>query len=501
MSRRAATAWGILAVWLVAVAWLIDRDYLHPHRTRSIEGALAVSPSAQYFRVEAGGRQVGFASTTIDTLPGDLRTPAEIQVSDVLVTEVPVLGKLQHIEVRGLARLSRLLQLISFSTRLHTPDGMVSIRGYVDADTMLFITVQHPEAAGQRTDTLRQLRLRLQRPLVLTSVMPLRLVFGRDLTPGARYDMQVFDPLRLELQDVALTVAAESTWIVVDSARHDSLANRWFPARTDTVRAWRINQRRDNSEGYLWLDETGQVVAGMQPGGFTVQREAFELAFENFQKRDTLAEMRLPNNIVAATMIESHGRPGGKAARAFTVLVRDTARAALALAGDGQFLRGDTVEVRRAPDSLLDGRYQMPAGGRFAGDLASTVLIQSSAGEVRAAAREATGGTTVPRLVAQRLTRWVFAHTTRAVVTDVPNATRTLRTSRGDCNELAVLYVAMARAAGLPARTAAGLVYAGDRFYFHAWAEVYLNGWVPVDPTLGQFPADAAHLRLSHGLA
>jgi hypothetical protein len=28
---------------------------------------------------------------------------------------------------------------------------------------------------------------------------------------------------------------------------------------------------------------------------------------------------------------------------------------------------------------------------------------------------------------------------------------------------------------------------------------VWLNGWVAVDPTFGQYPADAAHLRLTVG--
>ena len=41
-------------------------------------------------------------------------------------------------------------------------------------------------------------------------------------------------------------------------------------------------------------------------------------------------------------------------------------------------------------------------------------------------------------------------------------------------------------------------------FYYHAWAEVYLAEgggglWLPVDPTLNEFPADATHLRLVRG--
>ena len=65
----------------------------------------------------------------------------------------------------------------------------------------------------------------------------------------------------------------------------------------------------------------------------------------------------------------------------------------------------------------------------------------------------------------------------------------------------------MMRAAGIPARIAAGVVYsdrvtATGAFYYHAWPEVRLGGptdWVPVDPTFGQFPADATHVKLVEG--
>jgi len=42
----------------------------------------------------------------------------------------------------------------------------------------------------------------------------------------------------------------------------------------------------------------------------------------------------------------------------------------------------------------------------------------------------------------------------------------------------------------------AGLLFTGGRLRYRAWAEVWLGGWVPVDPTLGQFPADGGHFRL-----
>ena len=63
----------------------------------------------------------------------------------------------------------------------------------------------------------------------------------------------------------------------------------------------------------------------------------------------------------------------------------------------------------------------------------------------------------------------------------------------------------MARSIGMPSRIAVGLVFMHGAFYYHAWPEVYIaekDGrglWLPVDPTLNQYPADATHLRLTRG--
>ena len=81
----------------------------------------------------------------------------------------------------------------------------------------------------------------------------------------------------------------------------------------------------------------------------------------------------------------------------------------------------------------------------------------------------------------------------------VPNALQVLQSRTGDCNEHTQLFVALARAAGLPARIAAGLAYVDGKFFYHAWPEILLDDWVAVDPTFGQFPADAAHLRFVIG--
>ncbi|MBN2346356.1 MAG: transglutaminase [Candidatus Aminicenantes bacterium] len=66
-----------------------------------------------------------------------------------------------------------------------------------------------------------------------------------------------------------------------------------------------------------------------------------------------------------------------------------------------------------------------------------------------------------------------------------------LQRGSGSCSEYTFVYIAMCRAAGLPARYAGSVVVRGEEacfdFVYHRWVEVYLPGWgwVPVDPSGG----------------
>jgi len=132
--------------------------------------------------------------------------------------------------------------------------------------------------------------------------------------------------------------------------------------------------------------------------------------------------------------------------------------------------------------------------------LASTFLIQSDAPEIRNQTAEIVLGTTDEREKAQKLVQWVYENLDRSKLRmTIPSAVEVLKSKSGDCNEHAVLFVALCRAAGIPARICAGLVYMRGGFYYHAWAEVYLTTWVSIDPTLNQFPADVTHIKFVHG--
>ena len=170
-----------------------------------------------------------------------------------------------------------------------------------------------------------------------------------------------------------------------------------------------------------------------------------------------------------------------------------------------QVLQGETLVIDREDPARIRS-FGLPAEeARFAADLAPTPFLQSDDPEVRGLARQILGAENDAEKAAQKILDWVFRNLVKTPTVSVPNARDVLRDRRGDCNEHAVLYAALARAAGLPARVVAGTVYMpGENgspggFYYHAWNEVWLGDWVAVDPTFGQFPADATHVKLIEG--
>ena len=144
---------------------------------------------------------------------------------------------------------------------------------------------------------------------------------------------------------------------------------------------------------------------------------------------------------------------------------------ALDLDGGAQRLAGDVLELRD-PQDLKPERAD-PDAARY---LAAEAFIESDAPEIIAEAAKAVSGVTGTRARAERLTRYVNALLDKKPTVSLPSAREVLRTKVGDCNEHTVLYVAMARALGIPARIAVGLVYIHGAFYYHAWPEVYLDG-------------------------
>ena len=165
-----------------------------------------------------------------------------------------------------------------------------------------------------------------------------------------------------------------------------------------------------------------------------------------------------------------------------TDAIMSTSQQKLALNGEqsGRLsIQVPTVVAEDCPDLPIQG-----AEDKFLG---ASAYIQTDAPAIRAKAEEILEGEVNSWRAAKKLCEWV--HTSigdKKMSGGFGSSLTALETLSGDCTEHTVLFIALARAAGIPARICSGIAFAKDAFYYHFWSEVYVGKWVQMDPTWGQ---------------
>lgn len=119
---------------------------------------------------------------------------------------------------------------------------------------------------------------------------------------------------------------------------------------------------------------------------------------------------------------------------------------------------------------------------------------------IRDTAKKIVGDEQNPYWIARKIFNFLIEHVDYEMIGgwDVPEVI--LKRGTGSCSEYTFAFIALCRAAGLPARYQGSVVVRGDDASvddaFHRWAQVYLPnyGWVPADASRGdaKSPADQA---------
>ncbi len=131
--------------------------------------------------------------------------------------------------------------------------------------------------------------------------------------------------------------------------------------------------------------------------------------------------------------------------------------------------------------------------------LQPSLQIESGNTEIIQRAKAILDGEKNSLLAITKLVHWVSDHLEDALV-DSFSALDAIHRKKGECQAHAYLYAALCRAAGIPTKVVSGLVYMeGMGFLYHAWTESFIGYWIAVDPTFGQVPADATHIKLAEG--
>ncbi|MFQ5679860.1 MAG: hypothetical protein ACE5HP_10435 [Gemmatimonadota bacterium] len=282
VSGRARLGLGILVLWVATLGWHVKRQYFRPLTEVIASGARMLPPGTSYYTVLRQDRQVGWAQSRVDTLPGG----EGFLLEERLELRLPELGGSGAAGLSTRAELGPSLSLRRFAARTAGVLGAVSVEGEVIGDSLL-------RARTTRDGPPDAVTAPLDGPVVLSSAVALRLAAEGSLRPGDRLRLPILDPLSLELRPVELRVIDEAIRTYPDSATTDD-TGRWLPARTDTVRAWLVEQELRGVRLRSWVDEDGRLLEARTIAGLRLERTAFELAYFPYRELTSPARESSP---------------------------------------------------------------------------------------------------------------------------------------------------------------------------------------------------------------
>jgi len=381
------------------------------------------------------------------------------RLSDKTYLRINVMGMVQDMLIRTTGDLNADFSLASFSFNLDSGLFNFYVHGKVEGKTLhVFIDEQ-------------EMKYPLDQPLYLFSGI-LDAVWLKTLTPGETKTIYVFDPATMGRQTAHITMEGYETL---------NISGKSIQSMKFSIKYMGISQM-------AWTDETGDVVQEKGLMGIKLVRSTKKSALAGF---DITEIEDLTESISVASNIQIPDPSKLALLRMNIYGVDDT----FLLHGGRQTFEDNMLTIikealfeptdRHAP---LEDRFLNPSPG-----------IQSGHAKIIQKVSEIISPKDLPLTKAKKIMSWIYENIEKRPVLSVPNALETLENRMGDCNEHAVLFSAMARAAGIPAQVETGLVYMKGRFYYHAWNVLYLNKWITADALMGQMPADVTHIRLIRG--
>lgn len=425
-----------------------------------------------YFR----GQKIGFVSSRFyPAIDG-------YSVYEEMKMRLMISGTPQNIHSTTWVSLSPMFKPRSFKFVMDTAQdikdvdniNILKIEGKIQNKTLILDI----ETAGNKSRQEFQLDEIPQMPLTIIAYL-----LRKGLRSGIRVKFPVFDPTTLSTQNMFVEVVGKEKVLLNDKE----------------VDAFKIKGNLNGIPLMMWIDEQGNELKEESPMGFTLiaepMPEAVKLPVSSSELSDLITQTAVPFNIDLPPDISY-----------LKIKLKGIDFTGLELNGGRQTVKGDILEIVKEDISTPEGRryYQrpeyipLPVSGmkQF---LQESPFVQSKDPRIVNLANEIIDGEKDSLSAGQLLWAWVFKHIKKTPSITIPSAIDVLNTKKGDCNEHTVLYTALARSIGLPTKISVGLVYKDRYFYYHAWPEIFVGRWMAIDPTLGQFPADATHLRLTTG--
>jgi len=457
----------VISALVFAVLFSFRMDLFNTFFAKQYEIPVSpVSPMADrdsWMNIFQGGRKMGFSHSTFS------KKEKGYELKEIVFMRINTMGLVQDIRLETRGRLNDDYSLSSFDFEIGSGRFHFSAKGAV-TDHTLSIKTGSSGSSGH-------IDIELEEKLYLTTGI-VDAVMATGMLPGDRRTFQVFDPATMGQEPVIISV--------IDKEDIQSMGI--------VKRATKVSLTFKGMTQLAWIGEDGQVLKEKGFLGITLEKTTrdnalFGLPLQSSQDLTRVAS--IPSNIILDDV--------GQINR-LKVEIDGIESDDLFLDEGRQTFRDNLLFIQKESLSDLPAVLDLKEVRKIANEfLSPSPFIQSDHIAIRSLAEKIVSENDTPVDKAQKMMDWIHKNIEKRPVLSLPDALSTLENREGDCNENAVLLAALARAAGIPAKVEAGLVYLKGRFYYHAWNLLYLGRWITADSLFGQMPADVTHIRFSSG--
>jgi hypothetical protein len=456
----AGTAFLLLFAALMAVRLGVFKKEIPVYAFNPTQG---ISERDSWMNIIQKGRKIGFSHSVLS------KKEDGYNLHETVYMKISTMGMIQDINLDTQAGLNSDFTLRTFDFSLSSGRFEFKAKGTVSGDVLSIYT--DDSGVPRKVDIPVK-----NKPYMVAGVVDAALAAG--LREGELITFDIFDPATMSQEPVLLKVGAREEIKIGGTSRT----------------AVKMLLSFKGTKQDLWIGEKGEILKEQGMLGIILEKTSREEALSglSLQASEDLTRIAsVPSNVI----FENPGKLSF-----LKVKIEGIELESLKLDDHRQTLEHVDLEIRK--ESIEDLPEQ---GGvdkrdiRWINYLKPSTFIQSDSGKILSVVINTVNATDPPLVKTRKLMNWINTNIKKRPVISLPDAISTLENRAGDCNEHAMLMAALARAAGIPAKVEAGLVYLNGRFYYHAWNLLYLGKWIAVDSLFNQIPADVTHIRFSTG--
>jgi hypothetical protein len=434
------------------------------HKSLSPAAVTALPESDTWMNIFQNDNKIGFSHKSFSKEENGYR------IQETVFMRINTMGLIQDIHLRTIGKLNTDFSLSAFDFDINSGRFRFAVQGSVEGDNLSIKT----QSAGDSRNFNLKVR---KKPYLVAGILDA--IRANELKPGDKFKFDIFDPSTMGPRPLEISVINREDTRVMGI----------------TKRATQLLLNFKGAKQFAWIGQDGELLKEKGLLGMRLEKTTAKAARKGFAK-SAGDDLTRAASVASNTVIEDAAR-----LKKLQIEISGIDTQNVYLHGGRQTLNDNilTIDLEILSDlpETLDRQNLEILEKIF---LTASPFIQSDNEKIINLAQEIIGNDTDTVLdKANKLIHWVHQNIEKRPVLSLPDALSTLKNRVGDCNEHAVLLAALARAAGIPARVEAGLVYSKGRFFYHAWNLLYLGRWITADALFGQMPSDVTHIRFTTG--